>query len=130
MDSMDALPGPHQPRRALVADDGMGLGLLLALVLEELGFLPEVVSDGAAAAALLAARPRDLALAILDPAAPGLRLEALDPALPVVLLRERGAPPAIAGRAAWLGRPLSRADLVDALISAGALPLPARAHFG
>lgn len=128
---MDAPPRPAPDRRALVTDDGAGLGLLLALVLEDLGFTPEVVHDGAAASAALAARPRDLALAILDLAAPGLRLDTLDPGLPVVLLRERGAPPAIVGRAAvCLERPLSRRDLVAALIAAGALPPPARVQAG
>lgn len=124
-------PATDSRPRALVIDDPVGLGLLLALALDELGFAALVVHDGAAALARLSARPRELALAIFDPADAGVRVDGLAAEVPLVLLRERGPGPRPGGPGVvWLERPLSRRDLVDALIAVGALPLPARAGVG
>lgn len=127
----DMQPPAPGPRGVLVADDARGLQLLLALVLEDLGFEPIPVVDTADAAARLAERRGEIALAllVLRPGDDPVRaLRAVAPALPVIAITE--GTPATAD-VPLLRRPFSRDDLLAAL--AGALdlrPAPARAQAG
>lgn len=81
------------PRPALVADDDAAIRALIARVLVQLGLVPVLVGDGAAAIDVVEARRSELACALLDIEMPGANgldaahaIQRLAPDLPIMLI--------------------------------------------